>query len=73
MQNDIIANPRRYWQFINSKTKSDNYPASLKLFDCTFNDPKIISDLFATYFKQAFIDTNLEPDEDYFGYMNNSA
>lgn len=73
MQSDLISDPKRFWQFINSKKKTDAYPPSLFLHDQTSNDPKQISELFAIHFKQAFTVTDSEIDADYFRYLNDLA
>lgn len=71
MQSDLISNPKRFFQFINLKRKTDGYPSTMKFLDTSSSDPKIITNLFGNYFSQAFSDNTQEPDAVYFSYMNN--
>lgn len=73
MQSNLISDPKRFFQFINHKRKSDGYPSSMKLLDICTSDPKIITNLFANFFSKAFSDNLTAPDERYFNYLNNST
>lgn len=69
-QTDLISNPKHFFQFINSKRKSDGYPSTLKYNNFSSSDPKHISNLFADFFGQAFSPNDTEVDTNYFNHMN---
>lgn len=71
MQLSLITDPRRFYQFINVKRKSDGFPSTLKLFNASSADPKAIANLFATFFSLSYSDNVHEPDHDYFSYLSN--
>ena len=69
MQFDLISNPKRFWQFINLKRKSDGYPNTLNYLNHSSSDSKVITNLFANFFSLAFSDSNFVPDSNYFTYI----
>lgn len=71
VQLNLISDPKHFFQFINSKRKSDGYPSTLRLSNTSSSDPKTIANLFAEFFRQSFADHALEPDTDYFRFMDN--
>lgn len=73
MQSNLISDPKKFFQFINVKRKSDNYPPTLKLDDASSENPKEIANLFAHFFSQSFTSHVIEPDPDYFSYMKNCS
>lgn len=73
MQQSLISDPKRFYQFINVKRKSDGLPSTLKLSSTSSADPETIVNLFATFFSQSYTDHLHEPDPVYFSYLNNCA
>lgn len=73
MQFDLISNPKRFYQFINIKRKSDGYPSTLKYLDQSSGDPKIITNLFVNFFSLSFSDIDTTPDTHYFSYLKSYA
>lgn len=73
MQSSLITDPKRFYQFINTKRKSDGYPSILKLSNQSSADPKVICNLFVNFFSQAFSGNDTTPDTNYFSYMNSTA
>lgn len=73
MQFELISDPKCFFKFINSKRKTDGYPSTMKLADISSPDPKIITNMFVTFFSKAFSDSSSEIDVTYFNYMRNCA
>lgn len=62
-ESSIKNNSKVFWQFINSKRKSNGLPTFMHYLDDGSADPEIICDLFATYFKSVYSEpTTLVPD-----------
>lgn len=55
MRLSLRDDPKRFWSFVNSKRKSDGYPASMCFGDIISDDPQTISDLFGDFFATAFL------------------
>lgn len=69
MQSCIITDPKRFFHFINAKRKSDSYPSTLNYLNSSSDDPQIVANFFAQFFRQSFSDTDLQPDLEYFAYL----
>nr|CAI5828984.1 unnamed protein product [Callosobruchus analis] len=54
IQNDIKANPKRFWSFINLKKGFSRIPALMSYNDCQLSSPADILNTFARYFSESF-------------------
>lgn len=54
IEHDIKSNPDSFWNFVNSKRKTCGYPNSMSNNSSTSHDPKVIANMFANQFKEAF-------------------
>ena len=70
---ELHLNPKYFWQFVNDRRKSNNYPSVIKLGESSSSDPKIISQMFATHFCESFNNNDFSVDSSYFGFMDTSC
>lgn len=70
VQSNILSDPKSFFNFINAKRKSDNYPSTLTYLNTSSDDPSIIANLYAQFFSQSFSDNTSLPDSDYFSFLD---
>ena len=54
VKNNIKINPKKFYDFVNSKRKSAVYPSTMSYIGTVSSDDKEISNLFATFFKTTY-------------------
>ena len=71
-QSEIFADPRMFWNFVNSKRKSDSFPSSLNYLSSSSNDPNLIANFFSSFFSKSFNSDSFAPSQSYFQYLSNA-
>lgn len=58
IENELINEPKKFWQHINKKRKIDRIPTTFKINDMLTNNPNIIVNEFKKAFEQAYTSNN---------------
>lgn len=53
-QNDLIADPDKFWQYVKSKKNSSDYPSVMSTGQSCSSDPEIICNYFADFFESVY-------------------
>ena len=51
---DIRTNPKRFWNFLRSKTKSKHIPSDMKFLGNTSDKPEVVANYFIVFFHSNF-------------------
>ena len=70
IKNKVFSDSRSFFNFINTKKKSDGYPSTLNFNSESSNDAQVISDFFASFFESAFDSNNFVPSEADFSHIS---
>ncbi|XP_055375405.1 uncharacterized protein LOC129608107 [Condylostylus longicornis] len=68
---NLIRNPKVFWNFINHKRKSDSYPTFLKFDENTSNNSQIISEFFRNFFAESYSFSSFQLNVDNFRHIDN--
>ena len=55
---DIRTNPKRFWSFLRSKTKSKHIPYEMKFQGNTSDEPEVVANYFSNFFHSNFTDVH---------------
>lgn len=56
IQNNIIENPRKFWNYVNLKKKTNGYPTTMSYGGCECSNVQDICDSFANFFEENYVD-----------------
>ena len=54
IKNQIKSDPKKFWQFVNNKKKTNNFPTQMTYNNHTASDPTTICDIFAIFFQTVY-------------------
>ena len=71
IQTNLSQHPKDFWKFINNKRNDTGYPSQLKYLNNISDDPVVISNMFADYFGDSFVDAPVGTlDDSQFEHLN---
>lgn len=68
----LVDNPKAFWNFVNSKRKSDQFPTFMSFNGNLSNDPAVISNYFREHFSDCYLGNNFKINESHFDHLENS-
>lgn len=72
IQNSIKSRPNKFWQFINSKNKTDGYPGTFTFNGQVVDTPITICNTFASFFQSVYSNVDSIIDQQFFNYLGDS-
>lgn len=69
MEVSLKLDPKKFWNFVNSKKKSDGYPINFVYNDSSLTSSSDICNAFSKNFSNSFIDTRVDIDVEFFEYL----
>lgn len=72
IQSELKSDPKKFWQFVKTKNKSDGFPNLLEFEGISSDDPLVISNLFASFFQSVYVKSLISPSLSSFDYLPRS-